>query len=196
MMPIAYTPGPRPTARNMYPIWLTVDQASTRFRSSCAHPQMHPYSNVMAPTITTAVRAACVWLKIGADRTIRYTPAVTMVAAWISADTGVGPSIASSSQDCSGSCADLPHAPSRSSSPSASATPLPPDLAAPKTPVNVNVPNSANISMTASDRPASPTRFTTNAFFAATAADGLNCQNPISRYEARPTPSHPAYSAR
>ena len=62
-------------------------------------------------------------LKIGLDRTIRYTPAVTMVAAWISADTGVGPSIASSSQDCSGSCADLPHAPSSSSSPSAVITP-------------------------------------------------------------------------
>jgi hypothetical protein len=27
-----------------------------------------------------------------------YTPAVTMVAAWMSADTGVGPSIASGSQ--------------------------------------------------------------------------------------------------
>ena len=103
------------------------------------------------------------------------------MAAWISADTGVGPSIASSSQDCSGSCADLPHAPSSSSNPSASATPLPPDLAEENTPVKLNVPNSANISMIASDRPASPTRFAMNAFFAATAADGLNCQNPISR---------------
>jgi hypothetical protein len=27
-----------------------------------------------------------------------YTPAVTMVAAWMSADTGVGPAIASGSQ--------------------------------------------------------------------------------------------------
>ena len=30
--------------------------------------------------------------------TTKYTPAVTIVAAWISADTGVGPSIASASQ--------------------------------------------------------------------------------------------------
>src|SRR6516162_8436324 len=104
-----------------------------------------------------------------------------MVAAWIGAETGVGPSIASSSQDCSGTCADLPQAPSSSSSPSASATPLPPDLTEENTPVKVNVPNSANISMIASDRPASPTRLTMNAFFAATAADGLNCQNPISK---------------
>ena len=39
------------------------------------------------------------------------TPAVTMVAAWISADTGVGPSMASGSQVCSKNCADLPIAP-------------------------------------------------------------------------------------
>jgi hypothetical protein len=31
-----------------------------------------------------------------------------MVAAWISADTGVGPAIASGSQTNSGNCADLP----------------------------------------------------------------------------------------
>ena len=35
-------------------------------------------------------------------RAIRYTPAVTMVAAWIKALTGVGPSIASGSQVWSG----------------------------------------------------------------------------------------------
>ena len=37
------------------------------------------------------------------------TPAVTMVAAWISAETGVGPSIASGSQMCRKNCADLAH---------------------------------------------------------------------------------------
>src|SRR4026207_694362 len=37
-----------------------------------------------------------------------------MVAAWISADTGVGPAIASGSQTCNGSCADLPQAPIKS----------------------------------------------------------------------------------
>ncbi len=39
------------------------------------------------------------------------TPAVTIVAAWIKAETGVGPSIASGSQVCSGICADFPIAP-------------------------------------------------------------------------------------
>ena len=41
---------------------------------------------------------------------------MTIVAAWISADTGVGPSIASGSQMCSGNCALLPIAPTNSSS--------------------------------------------------------------------------------
>src|SRR4029077_13882898 len=119
--------------------------------------------------------------RIGLDRTSRYTPAVTMVAAWISADTGVGPSIASSSQDCNGTCADLPHAPRSSSSPSAVATPLPAEPTVLNTPVNDTVPNSANIRKMARVSPASPTRLTTNAFFAATAAEGLYCQTPISR---------------
>jgi hypothetical protein len=41
------------------------------------------------------------------------TPAVTIVAAWISAETGVGPSIASGSQVWSGSWADFANAPTR-----------------------------------------------------------------------------------
>ena len=53
---------------------------------------------------------------IGLMRVIRNTPAVTIVAAWISADTGVGPSIASGSQRYSGSWALLPTAPTNSSS--------------------------------------------------------------------------------
>ncbi len=44
-------------------------------------------------------------------RAIRYTPAVTMVAAWMRAETGVGPSMASGSHVCSGSCADLARPP-------------------------------------------------------------------------------------
>jgi len=39
------------------------------------------------------------------------TPAVTIVAAWIRAEMGVGPSMASGSQVCKGNCADLPAAP-------------------------------------------------------------------------------------
>ena len=50
-------------------------------------------------------------------------PAVTMVAAWMSAETGVGPSIASGSQKCRGSWALLPTAPRKMSSAMAVAVP-------------------------------------------------------------------------
>ena len=56
---------------------------------------------------------------------MRYTPAVTMVAAWMSALTGVGPAMASGSHVCSGSCADLPTAPPSSRAAAATAKPEP-----------------------------------------------------------------------
>src|SRR5256885_14849519 len=42
------------------------------------------------------------------ERATRSPPAVTIVAAWINADTGVGPCIASGSHVNRGICADLP----------------------------------------------------------------------------------------
>src|ERR1700758_5473826 len=104
-----------------------------------------------------------------------------MVAAWISAATGVGPSIASPSQDCSGTCADLPHAPSNSSSPMAVSVGWLTPGAAENTPANEIEPMVANMNISAIARPMSPTRLTTNAFLAAVAADGLYDQNPMSR---------------
>ena len=61
---------------------------------------------------------------------------------------------------------------------------------------NAVVPKVAKSSMTPSAMPMSPTRFTTKAFLAAAAADGLCCQKPISRYDARPTPSQPRNTPR
>ncbi len=46
-------------------------------------------------------------------RATMKTPAVTIVAAWMRAETGVGPSIASGSHTCNGNCALLPIAPRR-----------------------------------------------------------------------------------
>ena len=52
-----------------------------------------------APTqITAACAAGTRLIQRRCERTIRYTPAVTIVAAWISAETGVGPAMASGSQ--------------------------------------------------------------------------------------------------
>ncbi len=68
-------------------------------------------SAVVAPIHATTVPAWFEKSKNMCVRTTRNTPAVTMVAAWISAETGVGPSMASGSQMCSGTCALLPIAP-------------------------------------------------------------------------------------
>ena len=116
---------------------------------------------------------------------------MTIVAAWMSAETGVGPSMASRSQLCSGTWADLPQAPSRRSRPSEVATTADAPSIDAFTGAMAVVPNWANISMIASAMPRSPTRLTTNALVAAVAAESLCCQNPISRYDARPTPSQP-----
>src|SRR5574341_2350718 len=68
------------------------------------------------PTTATVFIAASESEKIGAQRATMNTPAGTMVAAWMSALTGVGPSMASGSQTYSGSWADLPVAPTKSRS--------------------------------------------------------------------------------
>src|SRR4051812_1446065 len=72
-------------------------------------------SAVATPIIATTSSVNGAWPNSTALRPIMYTPAVTIVAAWISADTGVGPSIASGSQTYNGNCADLPVAPRNSS---------------------------------------------------------------------------------
>jgi len=66
--------------------------------------------------MVTINNAVGLFSKIIELRTIKNTPAVTSVAAWIRADTGVGPSIASGNQICKPICADLPKAPQKRSS--------------------------------------------------------------------------------
>ena len=71
-----------------------------------------PMNNaVIAPMIMTKDSAVSDSSNSGDIRVTMKMPAVTMVAAWISAEMGVGPSIESGSQTCSGNCADLPIAP-------------------------------------------------------------------------------------
>lgn len=68
-------------------------------------------SAVMAPITSTTDSAVSDSSNSGDMRATMKIPAVTMVAAWISAEIGVGPSIESGSHTCSGNCADLPIAP-------------------------------------------------------------------------------------
>ena len=83
--------------------------------SFCTSATVAAKNAVEAPITTTKVWAPGAYSNSGDMRTTRNTPAVTMVAAWIRAETGVGPSIASGSQVCRNNCADLPMAPMNSS---------------------------------------------------------------------------------
>src|SRR6188472_1140117 len=66
---------------------------------------------VVAPITITNDSAVSDISYSGDMRATMKMPAVTMVAAWISAEIGVGPSIESGSHTCNGTCADLPIAP-------------------------------------------------------------------------------------
>ena len=68
-------------------------------------------SAVMAPITRMKFSAVSDNSNSGDMRETMKMPAVTMVAAWINAEMGVGPSIESGSHTCSGNCADLPMAP-------------------------------------------------------------------------------------
>ena len=68
-------------------------------------------SAVIAPITSTKDSAVSDNSNRGDIRLTMKIPAVTMVAAWISAEIGVGPSIESGSHTCKGNCADLPIAP-------------------------------------------------------------------------------------
>src|SRR6202035_4777620 len=66
---------------------------------------------VVAPMVNTTDSAVSDSSNSGDMRATMKMPAVTMVAAWINAEMGVGPSMESGSHTCSGTCADLPMAP-------------------------------------------------------------------------------------
>src|SRR5213075_2655554 len=86
--------------------------------SGCAMAMSAAISAVVTPIQTTTVREDVTPLiapneKSGYTRATRNTPAATMVAAWISALTGVGPSIASGNHTCRGTWPDFPAAPQK-----------------------------------------------------------------------------------
>ncbi len=79
--------------------------------SVCTKPIVAAKMAVTPPIVATVIMAAWLASYSGNNAATRYTPAATIVAAWMSADTGVGPSIASGSHVWSGNCPDLPMAP-------------------------------------------------------------------------------------
>ncbi len=70
-------------------------------------------SAVVAPITVTTDSAVSESSNSGLIRATMKMPAVTIVAAWISAEIGVGPSIESGSHTCNGTCALFPIAPTK-----------------------------------------------------------------------------------
>ncbi len=71
----------------------------TLLMSNCTSAIVAAKIAVTAPITPTTCSDGPAATNSGVDRATRYTPAVTIVAAWMSADTGVGPSIASGSHE-------------------------------------------------------------------------------------------------
>lgn len=67
-----------------------VENAIIRFKSFWQHATVDPNIQVRPPIIKTILRIEGAYSKIGEQRIIKKTPAVTNVAAWIKAETGVG----------------------------------------------------------------------------------------------------------
>src|ERR1700691_2624084 len=79
---------------------------------SLATMPSRPIKNaVVEPMISTTDNAVSDSSNSGDMRATMKMPAVTMVAAWISAEIGGGPSMESGSHTCRGTCAALPMAP-------------------------------------------------------------------------------------
>ena len=138
---------------------------------------------VSAPTPATTVMEMGARTNMVLHRATMKTPAVTMVAAWIKADTGVGPSMASGSQVYSGIWADLPVAPKNRNRVMAVRTPEPMGYLAARgnTSEKFNDPKVQKIRKTPNRKPKSPIRLTTKAFLPASDADCFSYQNPMSR---------------
>ena len=146
---------------------------------------------VVAPTMATNARVKGAYSNSGEQRTTMKIPAVTMVAAWISAETGVGPSMASGNQVCRPSWADLPIAPrnSRRVITVRMSSSLPRKLnvlpaipgAASNTVSKLIELNTRKMATIPSANPKSPTRLTMKALIAAALALGRSYQNPIKK---------------
>src|SRR6266487_1005798 len=177
-----------------------VEKANTRLKSVCTRAidaaKIAEIPPIQATTWKASGSAAS---NMNQVRPTIYTPAATIVAAWISALTGVGPSMAGGNHTCNGTCADLPIAPQKIR---IMAT-LSNDLSIFNTAVGnwlkLNVPILTNKIILPMIKPTSPTRFVIKASTDALAGerrssaglDRLLNQNPISKYELRPTSSHP-----
>src|SRR6202034_1831696 len=85
----------------------------TRLMSLLTMPRKPMNSAVVAPITSTKDSAVSEYSNSGDMRATMKIPAVTMVAAWINAEIGVGPSIESGNHTCSDTWADFGIAPTK-----------------------------------------------------------------------------------
>src|SRR5882757_3225818 len=95
----------------MYPSCDNVEYATTLLMSLFTNPKSPMKKAVVEPMMSTNDSAVSDSSNSGDILATMKMPAVTMVAAWIRAEIGVGPSIESGNHTCNGTCADLPMAP-------------------------------------------------------------------------------------
>src|SRR5690606_187977 len=188
---------------SMSPTWLTVDHASRRLRSGWAKASRDAPTVVTATSTASRVFAAGAACSSGKSWARTTVPAATIVAAWMSADAGVGPSMASGSQSWNGSCADLPATPRTTrtmATVSGSATSARRATTRPSTETTSQRWTIALIDVvpawTASATrprtiPTSARRVTRSALVAARFADSLTDRCPMSRNEHQPITSQP-----
>src|SRR6478735_9746560 len=207
--------GAAASAESMTPTWLTVDQASSRLRSLWANASTAASSMVSDTAMPSTHRG--VWLTDSSGKKPASTtvPAATIVAAWMSALAGVGPSMASASQSWKGIWADLPSTPMttsvRNTARSVASGALQAVRASPtEVPVVVTLSmqavGRAQVATTScrfvvlapaaspmmpSTNPMSATRVTRNALCAARRALCRRDQWPMRRYEHQPMTSQP-----
>ena len=167
----------------MTPIWLIVDHARRRLRSGSSRARTAESSIVTATETPSSARAGSARTSRGKSWLSTTVPAATIVAAWMSAEAGVGPAIASSSQSWKGSCADLPRTPTttrtRAAVRSVGSAAL--DVQWAMTSARPVVPAPAMSSAIPSSRPMSATRVTMKAVCAARRGSGRRDQCPMSR---------------
>jgi hypothetical protein len=117
-----------------------------------------------------------------------------MVAAWISAETGVGPAMASGSQVCSGNCADFPATPQSSSSAMTVGWWICPAAAACRMPEMLKVPAALPSARMPNRKGTSPSLVTRNALMEAERASSFSQWCPTRKYEQMPMTSQPTSS--
>ena len=161
---------PSAIAEPISPKCARVEYARIFLMSVCPNAQRPAQNAISEQSTRTTSRTSGVRKPNEQSLTIINTPAATIVAAWISAETGVGPAIASGNQTCSGNCALLPRKPQSSNSPIAveALSGLAAMIFASSE--KSVVPNVLQQNIIPSRKPKSPTRFTINAFLDASLA--------------------------